>query len=73
MNEYYKEKIGFYKLLLTLLSTAFYGVIGWYFVNYKTIFLNEAIISIFGMFFIFSFILASVIKIRFYTEKMRKD
>lgn len=37
MNEYYKEKIGFYKLLLTLLTTSFYGAFGWYFVNYKTI------------------------------------
>ena len=43
MNEYYKEKIGFYKLLLTLLATAFYGTFGWYFVNYKTILLKEAI------------------------------
>ncbi len=73
MNEYYKEKIGFYKLLLTLLATAFYGTFGWYFVNYKTILLKEAIVSVFGMFFIFSFILASVVKIRFYTDKMRKD
>lgn len=56
-----------------IVGNAFYCAFGWYFVSYKIILLKESIISIFGMLLIFIFLLTSVIKILFYTDKMRKD
>ncbi len=73
MNEYYKEKIGFYKLLLTLLTTAFLGTFGWFFTNYRELFVIDIILSIIGLILIFSFILACIFKIRVYTNKLKKE
>ena len=50
MEKLFEHKINYYRLLLTLLMPAFYGVIGWVFINansigvFRLIFLNIVII-----------------------------
>ncbi len=73
MNDFYKEKISYYKLLLTFSITAIYGMIGWYFG--RNIELNEILktAAILAAFAVIVSIGAIVYKIRYYTEKLKGE
>ena len=73
MEKLFEHKINYYRLLLTLLMPAFYGVIGWVFINansigvFRLIFLNIVIILLI-------IILGAInYTIRFYINKYRSE
>lgn len=73
MIEFCKEKISYYKLLLTFSITAIYGIVGWYF-GRSTEFSN--IIKMAAVFVFIAIIMSIatiVYKIRFYTDKLREE
>ncbi len=69
MEKLFEYKINYYKLLLTLLMPAFYGIIGWVFINansigiLRLIFLNIVIILLIIILGVINY------KIRFYINK----
>lgn len=73
MNDFLKEKISYYKLLLTFFVTALYGITGWYFANKHAIGSTLATFTIFGFIAIVISIGAIIYKIRFYTEQLKEE
>lgn len=73
MSDFLKEKISYYKLLLTFFVTALYGITGWYF--NKNFSISNAMTTLLMLSFIGMLISMSVIvhKIRYYTNKLEDE
>lgn len=70
MNEVYREKINFYKLLLTIFTTAFYGCVSWCLLNIDNVISSKLLVCFFISVVIFISIAVVIKKIRFYINKM---
>ncbi len=73
MKDFLKEKISYYKLLLTFSITAFYGIVGWY--SSKDFNIDNAMKML--MIFIIGFVSIGIgifiYKIRFYLNELRGE
>ncbi len=73
MKDFLKEKISYYKLLLTFSITAIYGIIGWYFGRNTELGNILTTAAVFVLITIVVSIGAIVHKIRFYTDKLKGE
>lgn len=73
MKDFLKEKISYYKLLLTFFVTALYGITGWYF--NKNFSLGNAMVTLLILAFIGILISMAITvhKIRYYTYKLEDE
>lgn len=73
MKDFLKEKISYYKLLLTFFVTALFGMSGWYFSNRNSMGDLFTILAIFGFIAIITLVATAIYKIRFYIDKLKEE
>lgn len=70
MIEFYKEKLIFYRLLLTFTMTAISGCIAWLFINYLTCTAMQATVNLTAIICLTAFGVKTVMSIRFCLNKI---
>jgi len=69
--KFYEEKLTFYRLLLTIGATGFYGIVSWLFISFDAARYSRLFTAVCGFILAAGLILIAVFKIRFYTNKIR--
>ena len=70
MIELYKEKLTFYRLLLTFTVTAISGCAAWFFVNYTTCTVVQAVVNFATIICLTLFGIKTVMSIKFCLSKI---
>jgi len=70
MIEFYKEKLIFYRLLLTFTMTAISGCLAWFFVNYLTCTAVQTIVNLITIICLTVFGIKTVMSIKFCLNKI---
>ena len=73
MIEYYKEKLTFYRLLLTLAITAFSGCIAWIFTQYPNYTILQAFFDIIAVLCLGILIIKTISTIILYQVKLMRS
>ncbi len=72
MIEYYKEKLMFYRLLLTFAITAASGCVAWFFAQYSTSDPEHLAFNIAAIICLAALITSFTMRIRFYHNKLKE-
>lgn len=67
------EKISLYKLFLTAFITAFYGLVGWFFVNRTSITFGDKIIVEIAIILLIISIVATVVRAKYHIKLLSED
>ncbi len=70
MIEFYKEKLTFYRLLLTFTMTAISGCAAWFFINYLTCTVLQTIVNLTAILCLTVFGIKTVMSIKFCLNKI---
>lgn len=67
------EKISLYKLFLTAFITAFYGLVGWFFVNRTSITFGDKIIVEIAIILLIISIVATVVRAKYHIKLLSEE
>lgn len=71
MNEYFKEKISWYKMYAVFLLAALSGVVAWVFNNKITASNNDIIIALLSLIFLCILLLGIELRVRHYFKSIK--
>lgn len=72
MNEYFNEKIVYYRLLLTFGLTAISGCFAWFFVNFANTDTKHLLLNLFSIIILFVAVGIVLFKLRYYIKQLKE-